>query len=84
MSTHPDLFEGWSLVDFEALYYNVDASECTTRERVLRQVRTVNDKRDFFRKVDLLLDSDQAKTFAAIMDILYANLATKTSQPVPR
>jgi transcriptional regulator with XRE-family HTH domain len=68
---HPQLFEGWGEADFDELHSRVGSGGPLTFEGALSAVRAMNRKRELHDKLEVLLETGQAKTVGGILDLIY-------------
>jgi transcriptional regulator with XRE-family HTH domain len=66
-----ELFEGWREADFDELHSRVGAGGALTRDGALAAVKLMNRKRELHDKLDVLLESNHAKTIGGILDLMY-------------
>lgn len=71
LQEHGELFEGWREADFDELHSRVGLGGALTAEGTLEAVREMNHKRELHDKLDLLLETGQAKTVSGLIDLLY-------------
>jgi transcriptional regulator with XRE-family HTH domain len=71
LSTHGELFDGWTEADFDELHSRVGTGGALTAEGTLAAVCQMNRKRELHEKLDLLLESSQAEVAAGILNVLY-------------
>jgi len=74
VETHAELFADWNSEDFAELHSRVGSGGPLTAEGVLASVAGMNRKRDLFRKLALLLESNHATTIGCIIDALCAQV----------
>jgi len=79
----PDLFEGWGEADFDELHSRVGSGGPLTFDGTLTAVYAMNRKRDLHDKLDVLLETGQAKTVGGILDLMYDQLNVCTPIPQP-
>lgn len=80
---HPELFEGWSEMDFEELHSRFGHGGSLTADGTLAVARQMNRNRQVHEKLALLLESSHADVIAGIVDVLYRE-ATVTTPTAPR
>jgi transcriptional regulator with XRE-family HTH domain len=68
---HAELFEGWGEADFDELHSRVGTGGPLTLEGTLTAVRQMNRKRELHDKLDVLLESGQARTIGGIIDLMH-------------
>lgn len=71
METHRELFAGWTEADFDELHSRVGAGGALTFEGALAAVHAMNRRRQLHEKLDLLLESSQAKLISGVIDLAY-------------
>jgi len=74
---NPSLFTDWSQSDFDELYSHFGTGGALSAEGVDQVVRHMNDKREVFRKIAIVLESDQAKLLAGLVNALYEQVVIK-------
>jgi transcriptional regulator with XRE-family HTH domain len=71
LETNSELFEGWSLADFDELHSRVGTGGPLTVEGTLAAVGQMNQKRQLHEKLDLLLESSHAELAAGLIELLW-------------
>lgn len=71
VQSHSDLFAGWTDADFDELHSRVGTGGPLTVEGALAAVRTMNENRDAYEKLSVLLESSQADVVRQILRVLY-------------
>jgi transcriptional regulator with XRE-family HTH domain len=74
LSSHAELFSGWTAADFDELHSRVGAGGALTREGALSAVRLMNRKRELHGKLDVLLESSHAELTGGILEVLYEKI----------
>ena len=72
---YPDLFDGWSEMDFDELHSQFGQGGALTAEGTLAIARRMNHNRQVHEQLALLLESSQAKTISDIVDVMYRQVA---------
>ena len=75
---YPHLFEGWGEADFDELHSRVGSGGPLTFEGALGAVHAMNRKRELHDKLDVLLETGQAKTIGGILDLIYEQVVVST------
>ena len=68
---HPDLFDGWSEMDFEELHSRFGQGGALTVEGTLAITRRMNRNRRVHEQLALLLESAQADMISGIVEVMY-------------
>jgi transcriptional regulator with XRE-family HTH domain len=71
LQAQPELFEGWGEADFDELHSRVGTGGALTYEGTVAAVCSMNRRRELHDKLDVLLESSQAKTVSGMLDLLY-------------
>jgi transcriptional regulator with XRE-family HTH domain len=71
LAEYPHLVEGWGEADFEELCSRVGAGGGLTREEALDAIRLTNRTREVLRKVEVLMETEEAELVEGIVEILY-------------
>lgn len=71
IDTHPNIFAGWTLADFDELHSRFGTGGPLTADGALSAAREMNTKRDLHEKLAVLLESSQAEVIAGIVELLY-------------
>jgi transcriptional regulator with XRE-family HTH domain len=74
LSSHSELFQGWTEADFDELHSHVGTGGALTREGTLLVVGRMNRKRQLHEKLDVLLESSHAEVAGGILDVLYEKI----------
>ena len=74
LQANPELFVGWRETDFDELHSRMGAGGALTREGTLAAVDQMNRKRELHEKLDLLLESSQAKLVGGMIDLAYEQI----------
>ncbi len=77
IQAHQRLFSGWTEADLDELHSRVGAGGALTVGGALAAVHQMNHKRELHEKLDLLLESSQAKLIRGIMDVLYSQVVVE-------
>lgn len=80
LQDHPDLFEGWGEADFDELHSRVGTGGALTLDGALAAVRAMNHNRQLHDKLDLLLESSQAKTVSGMIELLYKQIVVEKAE----
>ncbi len=72
---HPDLFDGWSEMDFEELHSRFGQGGALTVEGTLAIARRMNRNRQVHEQLALLLESSQAETIRGIVEVIYRQVS---------
>ena len=84
VESHPDLFSGWTDMDFEELHRLCCQKEVLSEEKTLALARRMNQKRLVHKKLDQLLDSPQADIISGIVEVMYREVMKITDQQCTR
>jgi transcriptional regulator with XRE-family HTH domain len=76
---YPLLFEGWGEADFNELHSRVGSGGPLTFDGALQAVHAMNRKRELHDKLDVLLETGQAKTIGGILDLIYEQVVVSTA-----
>ena len=71
VTAQPQLFSGWSQADFDELYSRVGVGGALTFEGAVSAAEHMNHKHELLRKVEIILETDQAELLAGMVDLLY-------------
>ncbi|OHB83795.1 MAG: hypothetical protein A2V98_19850 [Planctomycetes bacterium RBG_16_64_12] len=71
IETHPEVFAGWTTVDFDELHSRVGTGGPLTAEGALAAACDMNTNRQLHEKLTLLLESSQAEVIAGIVELMY-------------
>jgi len=71
IETHPNIFAGWTMADFDELHSRFGTGGPLTVDGALAAAREMNTKRDLHEKLAVLLESSQAEVIAGIVELLY-------------
>ena len=74
IDSHPELFEGWTEVDFEELSSRFGTGGALTSGGAAEAVLAMNEKRAVHQKVALLLESSEAPLLIGLVDLLYQKI----------
>ena len=77
VQTHPEVFAGWTLVDFDELHSRVGTGGPLTPQGAVAAARQMNTRRNLQEKLALLLESSQAEVVAGIVELLYEKVVRK-------
>jgi transcriptional regulator with XRE-family HTH domain len=77
---HAEMFGDWSEADFDELYSRFGTGGQLTEDGILAAVQATNAKRDLWRQVSVILESDEAELLSRFVDVLYSRV-TATAQP---
>jgi transcriptional regulator with XRE-family HTH domain len=77
---HARLFKNWSEADFDELYSRFGTGGQLTESGVLAAARTMNSKRDLYRRVSVILESSEAELLSGFIELLYFR-ATSVNRP---
>jgi transcriptional regulator with XRE-family HTH domain len=75
---YPELFEGWSEMDFEELHSRFGHGGSLTAEGALSMARHMNRNRQVHEKLSLLLESSQAEIISGIVEVMYREVVPAT------
>jgi transcriptional regulator with XRE-family HTH domain len=64
-------FENWSEAEFDELFSRFGTGGQLTEEGVLAVAEEMNEKRDLWRQVSVILEGDEAKLLADFVELLY-------------
>jgi len=65
------MFAGWKEADFDELHSRFGAGGGLTREGTIEAVKAMNQKRNLYEKLALLLESSQADLIAGVIELAY-------------
>jgi len=86
VARHPDLFEGWSEMDFEELHSRFGEGGALTADGTLAVARRMNRNRQVHEKLALLLETNQAEMISGIVEVIYRQAvpapACRTDEPI--
>ena len=68
---HPELFDGWSEMEFDELHSRFGHGGALTAEGTLALARRMNRNRQVHEQLALLLESSQADVISGIVEVLY-------------
>jgi transcriptional regulator with XRE-family HTH domain len=78
LQQHAELFEGWGEADFDELHSRVGTGGPLTFDGAVTAVRHMNHKHALHDKLDVLLESSQAKTVSGLLELLYEQVVAGT------
>ena len=84
VAAHSDVFERWSVADFDELYSRFGTGGQLTEAGVLEAARAMNAKRHLLRRINVILESSEAELLAEFVELLYrraANGARASARP---
>ncbi|MBN2218331.1 MAG: helix-turn-helix transcriptional regulator [Pirellulales bacterium] len=76
---HPELFEGWSEMDFDELHSRFGEGGALTVDGTLDVARQINRNRLIHEKLALLLETSQADTISGIVEVMYRQAVPDTA-----
>jgi transcriptional regulator with XRE-family HTH domain len=82
-ANYAEMFGDWSEGDFDELYSRFGTGGQLTEDGILAAVEATNAKRDLWRQVSVILESDEAELLSRFVDVLYGRV-TATTQPHER
>jgi transcriptional regulator with XRE-family HTH domain len=71
IAANPQLFRGWSPVEFDELYSRFGTGGALTQEGTLAAVCAMNRRRELLAKATILLESSEADLLESILESLY-------------
>jgi len=77
LRNHPELFEGWTVADFDELHSRVGAGGPLTEQGALEAVRHMNRNRQLHKKLAVVLESTHRDLAAGIIELLYQKSITR-------
>lgn len=77
LQANPELFAGWTELDFDELHSRVGAGGALTREGAVSAVHGMNRKHELHEKLDLLLESSQAELIGGMIDLAYGQIVVE-------
>ena len=80
ISERPELFGGWGEREFDELYSRFGTGGALTVEGTLDVVEAMNRKREIHRKVELVMETDQAELLNQVVCVLYKRIALSPSE----
>jgi transcriptional regulator with XRE-family HTH domain len=81
VETHPQVFAGWTAIDFDELHSRVGTGGPLTAEGALSAARQMNATRGLQEKLALLLESSQAEVIAEIIELFYRKVVHEQRPP---
>lgn len=75
----PELFEGWTVEDFDELYSRFGTGGALTTTGAADAVRSMNRKRVIHRQVALLLETNEAELLMDLVGLLYQRVVVRPS-----
>lgn len=75
VAAHPDRFNNWSEAEFDELYSRFGAGGQLTESGVLAAADATNAKRDLWRQMSVILESEEAELLAEFVAMLYRRIA---------
>lgn len=76
---HSELFEGWTVADFDELYSRMGAGGPLTEQGTLEAAQQMNRNRELHKKLAVVLESSQRDLAAAILELLYQRIVAGRS-----
>jgi transcriptional regulator with XRE-family HTH domain len=80
VAAHPGQFGNWSDADFSELYSRFGTGGQLTETGVLAAAEAMNAKRDLWRQVSVILESDEADLLAEFVKMLYRRATVARNQ----
>ncbi|HLA85339.1 MAG TPA: helix-turn-helix transcriptional regulator [Thermoguttaceae bacterium] len=80
VAAHPELFAGWSRMDFEELHSRFGEGGALTAEGTQDVARRMNRNRQVHERLALLLESHQADVISDIVEVMYRQVVPSTSR----
>lgn len=77
LSERPELFEGWTVDDFDELYSRFGTGGALTPTGAADAVRIMNRKRVIHRQVALLLETNEADFLMELVSLLYQRVVVR-------
>jgi transcriptional regulator with XRE-family HTH domain len=74
IETHPEVFAGWTPIDYDELHSRMGTGGPLTAEGTLAAAERMNAKRLLHEKLTVLLESSQAEVIAGIVDLMYERM----------
>ena len=74
VEARPDLFTGWTEMDFDELHSRFGTGGSLTTEGTLRVVQEMNHRRQLHEKFTVLLESSQAEVIGGIVELMYEKM----------
>lgn len=75
---HPELFEDWTIADFDELHSRFGAGGAMTRDGVLAAAKAMNERRIVFEKLAVLLESSHAELARTMIELLYQQAVVRS------
>lgn len=77
---HPALFEDWQEADFDELYSRFGTGGQLSEAGVLAAARAMNDKRELWRQVSVVLESSDRELLSEFVELLYRRVTTNPAR----
>jgi transcriptional regulator with XRE-family HTH domain len=71
VASRRDIFERWSDADFDELYSRFGTGGQLTEDGVLVAAQAMNDKRELWRQISIILETGEAAILAEFVQLLY-------------
>lgn len=71
IASHPQLFQGWTEADFDELYSRFGTGGAMSSTGTIDAAKSMNAKRELFRKVGVLLEGSEGVLLSGFVDLLY-------------
>ncbi len=81
VAAHPDVFRHWSAADLDELYSRFGTGGQLTEAGVLAAAEAMNAKRQVWKQISVVLESNESELLSEFVDLLYRRATTLTSRP---
>src|SRR5689334_5906369 len=81
VAAHTKLFRNWSQADFDELYSRFGTGGQLTEEGVLAAAQATNMKRDLWRQMSVILETNEADLLSQFVGMLYNRATSKIPLP---
>jgi len=81
VAEHAEVFRNWSDSDFDELFSRFGTGGQMTESGILAAAQSMNSKRELWRQVSVILESDEAELLSRLVSVLYGQV---TSARPPR
>jgi hypothetical protein len=80
VAAHRKRFESWTEAEFDELFSRFGTGGQLTEAGVLAAAEAMNSKRDLWRQISVILETNEAELLANFVDLLYRRITVR-SQP---
>jgi transcriptional regulator with XRE-family HTH domain len=82
VASHKKIFSNWSLADFDELFSRFGTGGQLTEAGILAAAQSMNDKRDLWRQISIILETSEAELLAEFVQVLYRRATVTGTAPM--